>query len=189
MKSGRPRFPPLNRNTTEARRELGKFRSRSEKRAADQLRALNIKYRFERTRVEYVKPKGTVICPNCGPVSGQLKKYYLPDFELSNGVFIEVKGRFTSADRIKLKTVKKQHPNMVLCLLFDSDRLLESRRPGVQRPRYGEWANANGIPWAVKIIPDAWLRGAEKKLPNGTKTKIVHLDGSKSFPDLKRKRR
>ena len=159
MKSGNPPSR-RNRHTRADKRGLGKFRSRSEKRVADHLRAQDIAYRYEKTRIYYRQAKGSMYCPNCGEVPGFITKKYLPDFELSNGVFIEVKGRFTSIDRNKLKAVKKYHPELNICLLFDNDRVVEGSR---NRIRYGEWANANGFPWAVRDVPEEWLKYADSK--------------------------
>lgn len=170
MKSGRPQSR-LNKHTTRRKRLLGKFRSLSEKRVSDELKLKGVKYRYEDTRFEYfLRGRNKLICPNCGPVSGMVRRHYLPDFELSNGVFIEVKGRLTSKDRTKLAAVKQQHPSINLCLLFDANRFVEGQAKGhVSKIRYGDWANKVGIPWAVKDIPDEWLKYSEEPFDTSIK--------------------
>jgi hypothetical protein len=147
------------KSTTKGKREIGIFRSMSEKYAANQLQALDIKYKYERTKFEYyVASRLKLDCPNCGPVSGgRIRKWYLPDFELPNGLFIEVKGRLTPRDKRKMEAVRKQHPDLNIAILFDNDRMLEGPNKG--KMRYGEWANSVGIPWAIKEIPNEWLTG------------------------------
>jgi hypothetical protein len=161
-KSG-TRLSRLNKHTTRRKRLLGKFRSLSERRVADSLKLKGIKYQYEVNRFEYfLRGRNKVICPNCGPISGLVRREYLPDFELSNGLFIEVKGRLTSKDRTKLAAVKQQHPGINLCILFDSNRYVEgSRKTGTDRKRYGDWANRVGIPWAVQDVPEEWLKYAD----------------------------
>ena len=157
-KSGRPQSR-LNKRTSRRARILGKYRSLSERRVADELKLKGVKFKYENTKFEYfLRGRNQMLCPNCGPVSGMVRRQYLPDFELPNGVFIEVKGRLTSKDRTKLATVKQQHPGINLCLLFDANRFVEGQRAGKpNKVRYGDWANKTGIPWAVKDIPDEWL--------------------------------
>lgn len=149
------------KHTSERKRIMGRFRSMSEKRVSSILRLRGIPYKYERTKIEYLLASSSkIICSACGNVGGYVKRHYIPDFELSNGVYIEVKGRLTAADRRKLSTVHKQHPDVQVCILFDADRLLDgSNRRNL---RYGEWATKVGIPWAVKDIPESWLKHAEK---------------------------
>ena len=164
--------------TSRGKREIGRYRSMSEKYAANQLEAAGIEYKYERTKFEYyVSSKLKLDCPKCGPISGgRIRKWYLPDFELPNGLFMEVKGRLTPRDKRKMEAVRKYHPTVPIAMLFDNDRMLEGANPG--KLRYGDWANKQGIPWAVKEIPDEWIRGPKKftrTAKEPAKYKLVHV--------------
>ena len=149
------------KHTTARKRIMGKFRSMSEKRVASLLRLKGIKFRYEKTHVNYsLKVKTKFRCLTCGGTSGRVERIYIPDFELSNGVYIEVKGRLLNEDKRKLEAVKEQHPDLNLVLLFDSNNLLGGKNK--KKMRYGDWADKVGIPWAVKNIPDSWLKYADE---------------------------
>ena len=47
---------------------------------------------------------------------------YTPDFILNNGIIIETKGRFLSADRKKHIAIKKQHPDLDIRFVFTNSR-------------------------------------------------------------------
>jgi hypothetical protein len=87
-------------------------------------------------------------------------KTYTPDFELPNGIIIEAKGRFrTAEERTKMICVKAQHPELDIRFLFmKADVKLYKG----SKTSHGEWATKNGFIWAEgDIIPPQWLK--EKK--------------------------
>ena len=56
----------------------------------------NCAFKYESLKVTYFQP--------------EVKKTYRPDFPIKGSFIIETKGAFNSADRKKMKLVKKQHP-------------------------------------------------------------------------------
>ena len=68
-------------------RRLG-FRSGLEVKIADELKELSIPFIYEGMKIEW---------------EDLAYRMYTPDFVLPNGIIIETKGRFTVADRRKLK--------------------------------------------------------------------------------------
>jgi len=85
------------------------------------------------------------------------KRFYLPDFKLPNGVYIEVKGRLTLEDRQKMLWVKEQHPDKVFCFIFGNGNNKLTKR---SKTSYIEWAKANGFD-AIDVsqsIPRKWLK-------------------------------
>lgn len=155
---------------------MGRFRSMSEKRVASLLRLKGIKFRYEKTHIGYsLRVKTKIKCESCGNTSGRVYKTYIPDFELSNGIFIEVKGRLLPNDKRKLEAVKEAHPGLNLVLLFDNNNLLGGKN--AKKLRYGDWADKVGIPWAVRNIPDSWLEYADqpfdKPMSELTKMEII----------------
>ena len=45
---------------------------------------------------------------------------YTPDFELDNGIIIETKGLFSSADRRKHIEIQRQHPKLDIRFVFSN---------------------------------------------------------------------
>ena len=69
---------------------------------------------------------------------------YTPDFTVAKNVFIETKGRFTSADRSKIKRVLEQNPKIIIALVFQKPQQLISK---VSITSYAVWCAKNNIPW------------------------------------------
>jgi hypothetical protein len=86
-------------------------------------------------------------------------KSYTPDILLSNGMYIEVKGRFTSADRAKHLLIKKQHPNLDIRFVFQRSK--QKLYKG-SNTTYGEWCDRHGFKWADKSVPQEWIEEAER---------------------------
>ena len=130
------------------------FRSALEKGIADDLTSKGIPFTYEQETIIYVRPVRSGICTDCGNKSVGKRSVYTPDFRLPGAVFVESKGRFTGTDRAKLASVRSQHPDLDLRLLFAQDNWTTK----LHKQRYSEWATKHGFIWAVgKRIPDAWL--------------------------------
>jgi hypothetical protein len=120
------------------------FRSGLEESIAAKLSARGVPYKFEERVIEYTRP--------------QKKSKYTPDFELPNGIIIESKGRFITADRQKHLLVKAQHPELDIRFVFSNSR---SRITKSSATTYAMWAEKNGFLYSDKDIPDSWIK--EKK--------------------------
>lgn len=82
------------------------------------------------------------------------KKKYTPDFVLPNGVWVEVKGYFPREQRNKMKSVKRSHPNQVICILFQENNKLFRG----SKTCYLDWARKNGFRAALgTVIPKDWF--------------------------------
>lgn len=132
---------------TRVKTPKGKFRSKYE--AKIQAACGDVIDSYESARIEYVT-----------------SHTYTPDFLLTNGVAVEAKGLFTAQDRAKLLAIKRQHPGVIICLLFMRDQPI-SKRPGSKF--YGEWCDSHGFEWDVgEQIPKAWTKLKPKEpLVNG----------------------
>ena len=81
-----------------------KFRSGLEKQVADLLSSLGIDYEYETIKIAY-----------------QIQHHYTPDFILPNKhVLLECKGYWDAKDRRKIKTIKKQNPDLDLRMVFQA---------------------------------------------------------------------
>lgn len=84
---------------------------------------------------------------------------YTPDFVLSNGIIVETKGRFTSADRNKHIEIHKQHPELDIRFVFSNSRAKIYKGA---KSSYADWCKRHGFQYADKDIPEAWLKEEPK---------------------------
>ncbi len=82
-----------------------------------------------------------------------VERKYTPDVKLPNGVYVEIKGRFTSEDRSKHRKVREQHPDKDIRFVFQKDQPLYKGA----KSTYTEWCDARDIPWAIGEIPKEWI--------------------------------
>jgi len=115
------------------------YRSGFEHKVADQLTEANIKYQYEKTVIEYIKP--------------ETNHTYTIDFTLPNGILVETKGRWVLEDRKKHLLIKSQHPELDIRMVFQNSK--GKIRKG-SKTTYANFCDKNGIVWADKTIPAAW---------------------------------
>jgi hypothetical protein len=120
------------------------FRSGLEHLVSKELDGLCVPYGYESEVIKYLKPAST--------------HRYTPDFILTkkdgSKMYIETKGRFTSADRVKHRLIKDQYPDMDLRFVFSR---ANQRLSKTSKTTYAQWAERYGFPWAEKEIPKEWL--------------------------------
>ena len=97
-------------------------------------------------------------------VSYIVERTYKPDFILENGILVEAKGYFRSADQRKHRAIKNQHPDLDIRFVF---LRLDSRVQGSQMTCQ-QWCDKYGFLYAEKEIPKDWLRKHKPK----TKTNV-----------------
>jgi hypothetical protein len=88
------------------------------------------------------------------------ERSYTPDFVLENGIIIETKGRFVSADRRKHKEIKKQYPDLDIRFVFSNSR---AKLYKGAKSTYGEWCEKHGFLYSDKIIPEFWTAEEKKQ--------------------------
>lgn len=121
------------------------YRSGLEKSIGAQLDAAGLEYEYETRKIEYTKPES--------------KHKYLPDFWLPNGVIVETKGIFDSDDRAKHLLLREQHPELDIRLVFSNSK---ARLYKGSPTTYAAWCAKNGIKFADKRVPEAWLQEEKK---------------------------
>lgn len=122
------------------------FRSGLEESIASQFQKCGIDPRFETLKLPYRVEK------NCT---------YTPDFPVGKKIIIETKGRFLTADRMKMLMVKKQYPQYEFRFVFNNSRAKISK---VSNTTYGRWCEKNGFKYADKIVPQEWIDEIKKEL-------------------------
>ena len=128
------------RHFNRTRRETGK-RSELEVQVAAQLDKLGVKYAYETRKIEYTKPSKV--------------RSYIPDFILPNGIIIEAKGLFDTADRQKHLLLKEQHPHLDIRFVFSNPNQRISKQ---SKTTYALWCNKNGFLYAKGFVPLAWTK-------------------------------
>ena len=122
------------------------FRSGLEEKIAQQLTEAGIDPKFETIKLPYTVNK------NCT---------YTPDFPVGKRIIIETKGRFQTADRMKMLLVKEQHPEYEFRFIFTNPNAKISK---VSNTTYGRWCEKNGFKYAAKVVPEEWLKEIKKEL-------------------------
>ena len=120
------------------KKKTSKFRSGLEKQVADLLSELGVSYEYESKKISYV-----------------IQHHYTPDFILPNHVILECKGYWDAADRRKIKTIKKDNPDIDLRMVFQAPFNTISKK---SKTTYAQWCDNLGIPWtSFTNIPLDWL--------------------------------
>lgn len=115
------------------------YRSGLEENMAINLKERGVGFTYEEEKIRWLDSK---------------ERTYTPDFVLSNGIVVESKGRFVSADRRKHKEIKKQYPDLDLRFVFSNSR---AKLYKGAKSTYGDWCDKNGFLYADKTIPEEWL--------------------------------
>ena len=131
-----------------------KFRSKFEKELYNKY-FKNTKAKYEATRLKYTKPG-----------------VYTPDWLLPNGILIEIKGRFSPADRAKHLLIKKQDvyntDYLDIRFLFKVNNTLYKG----SKSRYSDWCDKHGFKYCfTNAAKDSKLPRAEKVVPKWLKEK------------------
>ncbi len=121
------------------------YKSGLELTVADQIKSTEYPLKYETETIHYIVP--------------ERKAKYTPDFVFvkRNGelMFIETKGRWTSADRLKMKHVLASNPGVDIRIVFQSPTQKISKS---SKTTYEGYANKLGITHvAKKTIPEEWL--------------------------------
>lgn len=121
------------------------YKSGLEHKVADALKEVNYPVNYETQVLQYIVP--------------ETKRKYTPDFILTKKdgtlMYIETKGRWTSADRLKMKHVLKSNPDIDIRIVFQNGNQKISKG---SKTTYEMYANKLGITKvANKMIPTEWL--------------------------------
>jgi len=116
------------------------YRSGLEELVAGQLITAGVPVEYEGYTLKYTQPVKV--------------RRYTPDFILPNGIVIETKGRFVTADRQKHKMVAAQHPTLDIRFVFSNPNTRISKQ---SKTTYAMWCEKNGFLYSKKAIPADWI--------------------------------
>lgn len=140
------------------------YRSRLEEIIAKQIVQANHSLRYELTKIKWVD---------------FAIRSYTPDFVLDNGIIIEVKGFWPTADRRKHAEIQQQHSDLDIRLVFENSG--RKIRKG-SATSYGKWCEKKNIQYCDRVIPQAWLREKLVSMPPA----LINVDTLSEPPTRKR---
>ena len=117
------------------------YRSGLEDKVCGALEDAGVPYSYEEFKITYEVP-------------ARLAKY-MPDIRLlRNGIIVETKGQFVTADRQKHKLIKEQHPELDIRFVFSNSRTRISKQ---SKTTYAMWCETHGFLYADRSIPQSWI--------------------------------
>jgi len=118
------------------------FSSGLEERVANQLNDLNAKYTYENLTIFYKDKLNKT-------------RKYKPDFQLSNGIIIETKGKFPTVDRRKHKLIRQQHNKKYdIRFVFSNPFEVCGKKT---KTTYAMWCDLFDFKWSSLEIPKEWI--------------------------------
>lgn len=132
--------------TPKARAIKEGYRSGLEELVAEQLASLGVPVSYEdpSSKIKYTLHED---------------KTYTPDFRLPNGIIIETKGRFVTADRKKHKLIREQHPEIDIRFVFSNPNQKIAKGSATT---YAMWCEKLGFQYAKQKIPESWIKEAPR---------------------------
>lgn len=124
------------------------YRSGLEDDIAEQLRLNGIDPLYEKLKIKYAQPAKL--------------RTYTPDFVLPNGIIVETKGRFTTADRQKHLLIQEQYPELDIRFVFSNPNTKINKN---SKTTYAMWCEKHGFLYAARAIPESWLKEPPKPIP------------------------
>ncbi len=120
------------------------YRSGLEDSIAEELSQAGVKFSYESEKISFIQPTK--------------KRTYTPDFPITNSSgyswYLEVKGRFVTADRQKHLYVKEQYANLDIRFVFTNANAKISK---TSKTTYGMWCDKYGFKYATKHVPKEWF--------------------------------
>jgi len=117
-----------------------KYRSKFEAVVIKKLKLKKIKFFYEKEKIKYVQPV--------------IHRSYLPDLYFpSTNVYVEIKGRFTVADRKKHLWIRESTKHDIR-FCFQNSRVKIRKN---SKTSYADWCNKYNFKWCEKKIPREWM--------------------------------
>ena len=117
---------------------MAAYRSRLEERLARWLELNDVSFQYETLNLSYT-----------------ITANYTPDFVLQNGVILDAKGYFKTADLRKMLAVKKDNPDLDIRFVFQAPFNTLSKE---SKTTYAMWAEKNDFKWCSSSdIPLSWI--------------------------------
>lgn len=117
------------------------YRSGLEDTTVLELTARKVPFKYESFKVGYTVP--------------ERRAKYTPDFLLlDNGIIVETKGLFETADRQKHLLIQKEHPDLDIRFVFSRSKTTIGKK---SKTTYAMWCEKNDFLYADKHVPQSWV--------------------------------
>tara|TARA_R110002094_G_scaffold31707_1_gene44455 strand:- start:84 stop:455 length:372 start_codon:yes stop_codon:yes gene_type:complete len=116
------------------------YRSKFELKLATYLANNKVKFEYEKDKFKYL-PKIRTYNPD----------FYIPETD----IYIEAKGEFTTADRVKMVLVQQQHKELDIRMVFMNAK---NKIYKGSKTTYADWCDKHNYKWANETIPADWLK-------------------------------
>jgi hypothetical protein len=107
-----------------------------------------LKSKFEKRFYDEITRRGLDFGYETESLKYHLDLSYKPDWKVSDGVYIETKGKFDYVERRKMLAVLNDNPDKEVRMVFMRNQKLGKG----SKMTYGEWCDKHGIRWSV--FPD-----------------------------------
>ena len=131
-----------------------KFRSKFEETVCSDLNERCVDFSYEPYKINYIVPS--------------TKRTYLPDLILTNGIIVELKGRFLAPDRKKHLYIREQNPDLDIRIVFQNPQVKIGPKA---KTTVAEWCDKNNFKWWGHVIPKAWIKENAKRKKTKSRVK------------------
>lgn len=114
-----------------------------------------VEYEYEPKTFKYERKVRGAYCARCASKDVLVSRRYTPDIKLAiNGIWVEVKGKFTAENRGKMEDFRRSYPDLDLRFIFQRDNWITKKH----KSKYSDWCEKLGLKWTVgDRVPDSWL--------------------------------
>jgi Phage endonuclease I len=135
------------------------YRNKFQESIAAELTAHGMSFTFEEVTFEYQRPARSA--------------RYTPPFVLANGIVLQTKGRFVTADRQKHPQIRASHPSLDVRFVFSNSRARISKQ---STTIYAAWCEKNAFQYAHRHVPASWI---QEKCPSGASQRELMPPGAR----------
>lgn len=115
------------------------YRSGLESKVSGQLKEAGVAFEYESFKIDYEV--------------NEVRKY-TPDFLLPNGIIVETKGRFLTADRKKHLLIQQQRPDLDIRFVFTNSNAKLNKGA---KSTYADWCRKHNFLYSDRLIPKEWI--------------------------------
>lgn len=112
-----------------------------------------VDFEYEPETISYRTKVRNGTCDSCGESDVYQERSYTPDIRFANGIYLEVKGKFTPQKRTLMRAFVKCNPELDLRFVFQNNGYLTKAK----KTSFVEWAHQIGCEATVgKAVPSQW---------------------------------
>ena len=142
------------------------FASHFEEEIYGKLKKADVCVEYEPETLDYKRRTRKTYCGDYGSKKTFKKARYTPDFRIGTRIYIEAKGYFKPEKRAAMEDFLRSNPDVDLRFVFGADNWLTSKRV----TKYSDWAKSLKVKYAIKEVPESWIKEARKQIADWRKS-------------------